>query len=121
MVGTAGFDRMERLRTRHRGYLEQVYVNANYRGQGAGLRLLRALIDEAFRLEGLEQISLGVVAGNTPASSAMYCEKCGRMMLSRQPADYHPRVRPVSNESKRRALWILLPAGIRTWSSSLPV
>jgi RimJ/RimL family protein N-acetyltransferase len=52
-----------------------VYVDGNHRGQNIGLRLLRGLIEEAFKLEGLELLELGVVAGNK-AAIALY-EKLG--------------------------------------------
>jgi ribosomal protein S18 acetylase RimI-like enzyme len=67
LVGIAGFDRLDGQRTCHRGNVEQVYVDANHRGQNVALRLLRALIDDAFKLEGVEQLQLGVMAGNDAA------------------------------------------------------
>jgi ribosomal protein S18 acetylase RimI-like enzyme len=67
LIGIAGFDRLDRLRTRHRGDVEQVYVDGDHRGQDVARRLLRGLIDEAFRLEGVEQLELGVVTRNQAA------------------------------------------------------
>ena len=67
LIGIAGFDRMDRQRTYHRGNVEQVYIDDNYRGQNIGARLMRTLIEEAFALEGMEQLHLGVVTGNIAA------------------------------------------------------
>lgn len=67
LVGIAGFDRLDRQRTRHRGNVEQVYVDGDHRGQNIALRLMKGLIDEAFKLEDVEQLQLGVAAGNQAA------------------------------------------------------
>jgi RimJ/RimL family protein N-acetyltransferase len=67
LIGITGFNRMERRRAMHRGEVVQVYIDSNYRGQNIGERLLRAVLKQAFTLNGIEQIQLGVVAGNKAA------------------------------------------------------
>src|SRR5690242_18505745 len=67
LIGLAGFDRMERQRARHRGEVVHMYVNSKYRGQNIGEGLLRALLDEVFALEGIEQVQLSVIDGNERA------------------------------------------------------
>jgi len=67
LVGLAGFDRMERKRARHRGEAVHMYVDPGYRGRNIGEKLLRAVLEEAFRLEGIEQAQLSVMAGNQGA------------------------------------------------------
>jgi RimJ/RimL family protein N-acetyltransferase len=67
LIGIAGFNRMERKRAMHRGEVVQVYVVSNYRGQNIGEKLLRAVIDYGFTLDGIEQIQLSVIANNQTA------------------------------------------------------
>jgi ribosomal protein S18 acetylase RimI-like enzyme len=83
LIGLAGFDRMERQRARHRGEVVHMYVDAKYRGQNIGERLLRALLEEAFALEGIEQAQLSVIAGNERAIK-LY-EKVGFRAFGIQP------------------------------------
>lgn len=47
LVGMAGFHRESRLKMRHKATLWGVYVRADRRGQGLGLRLVQAVIDHA--------------------------------------------------------------------------
>lgn len=67
LIGITGFHRMERQRDRHRGEVVQVYVDANYRGQNVGEKLIRSVLKNAFALEGIEQVQLSVIAGNEKA------------------------------------------------------
>lgn len=67
LAGIVGFMRQERQRTRHRGDVVQMYVDASHRGQGLGERLLRGLLNQAFSLDGVEQAQLSVVAHNRAA------------------------------------------------------
>src|ERR1051325_3566939 len=62
LIGIAGFNRMARQRAMHRGEVVQVYVDSNYRGQNIGEKLIRAVLDYAFRLDGIEQVQLSVIA-----------------------------------------------------------
>lgn len=68
LVGICGFVRATRQKTRHQGDIRQVCVSAAYAGQGIGRALLTEALRMAFSLDGLEQISLGVVADNTAAA-----------------------------------------------------
>lgn len=52
-----------------------MYVQPNYQGNGIGLKLLDATIKEAFQIQGLEQIELGVMS-NIKAACRTY-EKAG--------------------------------------------
>jgi ribosomal protein S18 acetylase RimI-like enzyme len=83
LIGMVGFLRMERQRARHRGEVVQMYVAATYRGQNVGERLLRELLNQAFMLEGIEQVQLSVVAGNVGAIR-LY-EKIGFRAFGVQP------------------------------------
>jgi ribosomal protein S18 acetylase RimI-like enzyme len=67
LIGITGFNRMARKRASHRGEIVQVYVDANYRGQNFGERLLRHALDYAFNLDGIEQVQLSVIASNQAA------------------------------------------------------
>lgn len=67
LIGIVGFDRVERKRACHRGEVVQMYVDATYRGQNIGEKLLRGLIEKAFLVNEIEQLQLSVIAGNRPA------------------------------------------------------
>jgi ribosomal protein S18 acetylase RimI-like enzyme len=49
------------------GMIIQVYVKAEYRGRKIGLALTNITIDEAFKMDGIDQIILGVKKGNITA------------------------------------------------------
>jgi ribosomal protein S18 acetylase RimI-like enzyme len=66
-IGLCGFIREGRTRTMHRGELVQMYVHPNYHGKGIAKQLVQHTIEEAFRIPGIEQISLSAVANNTAA------------------------------------------------------
>jgi RimJ/RimL family protein N-acetyltransferase len=83
LIGITGFKRMERQRDRHRGEVVQVYVDAGYRGQNVGEKLIRSVLDHAFSLDGIEQIQLSVIAGNEKAIT-LY-EKIGFKTFGIQP------------------------------------
>ena len=67
LVAIAGFVRGDRSKTRHRGEIVAVYVDPRYHGRKVGERLLRAIIEAAFRLDGVEQVHLALVDGNAAA------------------------------------------------------
>lgn len=93
LVGIVAFNHETRAKTKHRGEINQMCVDAAYRGQGIGELLLRHIIDAAFTLEGVEQIELGVVSHNT--SAIRLYEKLGFRCFGVQPryfktvAGYH--------------------------------
>lgn len=91
LIGTTGFNRMDRQRAMHRGEVVQVYVDSNYRGQNVGERLLRSVLDYAFALDGLEQIQLSVIAANQTAIR-LY-EKLGFKTFGVQPKYFKVRDR----------------------------
>jgi ribosomal protein S18 acetylase RimI-like enzyme len=49
------------------GVIIQVYVKSSYSGRKIGPNLVKAVIDEAFKLADIEQIILEVAEGNTSA------------------------------------------------------
>lgn len=67
LIGIAGFVRGERTKTRHRGEIVAMYVDPDFRGRKVGENLLRALLEAAFEIEGVEQAHLTVVADNAAA------------------------------------------------------
>lgn len=83
LIGITGFERMKRARDRHRGELVQVYIESQYRGQNIGARLLRAVVEHAFTLDGIEQIQLSLIAGNE--SAGRLYEKIGFRTFGIQP------------------------------------
>lgn len=67
LIGIAGFVRENRAKTKHRGEIVSMYVKPEFHGRRIGENLLRALIEAAFEIEGIEQIQLTVVADNRAA------------------------------------------------------
>jgi ribosomal protein S18 acetylase RimI-like enzyme len=68
LVGTAGFYRSTGIKVSHKGHIWGVYVAREARGVGTGQKLLRALLDRALKLPGLEQIMLAVGSTQEPAA-----------------------------------------------------
>lgn len=83
LIGLTGLIRMARERASHRGEIVQVYVDPTYRGQSVGEKLLRHVLAYGFRLEGIEQIQLSVIASNQTAIR-LY-EKLGFRTFAVQP------------------------------------
>jgi RimJ/RimL family protein N-acetyltransferase len=67
LLGAAGFTRESRVKQKHKGKIVGMYVVPAARGTGLGKHLLLALIDEARRIDGLEQIWLTVTHSNEVA------------------------------------------------------
>lgn len=71
LIGIMAYFREERHKLRHRGKVTQVYVAPSHRGQGIAKRILQTLVDHAFTQDGLEILTLEVVASN-PAAIKVY-------------------------------------------------
>jgi ribosomal protein S18 acetylase RimI-like enzyme len=71
LIGSVSFTRQTPSKERHRGTITAMYVAPEARGRGTGKQLLRAAIARAQALEGMEQITLGVVSTNA-AARALY-------------------------------------------------
>ena len=67
LVGIAGFHREIGAKVRHKGRVWGVYVTASKRGKGLGRDLMRAILERAAKIKGLEQILLSVTATQAPA------------------------------------------------------
>lgn len=67
LIGIAGLRREEGPKTRHNASVWGVYVASEVRGCGVAKALVAALILQARKLEGLEQIIIGVVTHNQAA------------------------------------------------------
>src|SRR6202166_3326610 len=67
LLGTAGFFRDKALKERHKGHIWGVYVTREARGKRAGHEMLRALLERAAKIEGIEQIMLSVATTQTAA------------------------------------------------------
>lgn len=67
LVGVVSFEREARLKLKHKGLLYRMYVRANTSGKGIGRMLVRETVKRAREIEGLEQITLTVVASNIRA------------------------------------------------------
>jgi len=83
LIGTAGFYRENGLKTRHKGRIWGVYVTGQVRGKGVGRDLLRALLQRAASIEGIEQIEL-TVATPQAAATALY-RSLGFESFGREP------------------------------------
>lgn len=71
LVGTAGFVREPGLKERHKGRVWGVYLRAGHRGSGVGRRMMTLLLEDARRIDGLEQINISVAATQV-AATALY-------------------------------------------------
>ena len=69
LIGICAFFREQRLKTRHRGDIRQVYIDPAYSGLGIARALLKITIEKAFEEKEIEQITLSVVSENQKAVS----------------------------------------------------
>jgi ribosomal protein S18 acetylase RimI-like enzyme len=67
LLGTAGFVRESQPKMRHKGRIWGVYLNAELRGLGIGRRVMRAVLDRAAKVDGLEQILISVTTTQAAA------------------------------------------------------
>ena len=70
LIGICAVARNKLLKTRHRAELIQVFVSPEFRGKNISTNLLQAAISEAKKINGIEQLELGVSAMNKPAIAA---------------------------------------------------
>ena len=68
LIGICGFDRQGRNKTKHRGEIVQMYVNADYANKKVGANLLITTINYAFINPEIDQITLSFVEGNLNAN-----------------------------------------------------
>lgn len=71
LVGSAGFYQSKNLKERHKGNIWGVYVAATMRGRGVGRNMMKATLERAARIDGIEQIGL-MVATTQTAAIALY-------------------------------------------------
>lgn len=71
LLGMGGLHREGKRKALHRAGIWGMYVVPEARGRGMGRALLRALVDHARTLEGVDRLELGVEATNT-AARALY-------------------------------------------------
>ncbi len=81
-VGMVALHRHARARDRHKGEIFSMYVAPELHGRGIGRALLEAAL-QAAREQGLEQVTLYVVAGNQ-AATALY-SRCGFQVYGTEP------------------------------------
>jgi len=67
LIGISGFERYNRAKTNHRGIILQVYVTPDYQRQNIGSSMIQSTLNEAFKINGIEQIEIGVIASNENA------------------------------------------------------
>ena len=67
LVGTAGFYRDQHVKQRHRGHIWGVFVAQQARGRKVGREIMRAVLDRAKTIAGIEQVLLSVSTTQTPA------------------------------------------------------
>ena len=71
LVGTLGFARESRPKTRHKGLIWGVYVTPSHRGKGLSKALLETALARASAYHGLRQVRL-TVAATQPAAMKLY-------------------------------------------------
>ncbi|MGP4079837.1 GNAT family N-acetyltransferase [Pseudalkalibacillus sp. R45] len=67
LIGIGTFLQRERNKTKHKGDIVGVYVAKHFQRNGIGFKLLQYLVEEAKKIEDLEQILLTVVSENRSA------------------------------------------------------
>ena len=67
LVGTVAVEYSAKVKTRHKAAIVGLYVSAANRNRGAGLGLIRAVIDQTRTRPGVTTLTLTVTAGNHPA------------------------------------------------------
>ena len=67
LIGISGFKRHERKKINHSGIIIQVYVNPKYQNRNIGSNIIKSTLHEAFKINGIEQIEIGVVSINEKA------------------------------------------------------
>ena len=67
LIGIATFIRETGLKERHKGRIFGVYVTASWRGKSVGNTLIAAILQKAKEDSSLEQVLLGVAAGQKAA------------------------------------------------------
>ena len=75
LVGISGFNRHEREKINHSGIIIQVYITPEYQGQNIGSNIIKSTLNEAFKINGIEQVEIDVIAINKKA--AKIYEKIG--------------------------------------------
>ena len=71
LMGIVGFGRNARLKIRHTGFIRSMFVSPEWRGRGVGAALVSQAIAELEQFDGLRQVFLEVISGNT-AAVALY-------------------------------------------------
>jgi ribosomal protein S18 acetylase RimI-like enzyme len=83
LAGIATFFRETELKARHKGHIFGVYVTSSLRRRGVGRALMSALLERAKQDSSLEQILLGVAAGQS-AAKRVY-QDCGFETYGTEP------------------------------------
>ena len=69
LIGISGFQRYERKKIDHRGIIIQVYVKPDFQGKSIGKKMIQSTLEEAFKIEGIEQVEINVIATNDKAAN----------------------------------------------------
>lgn len=83
LAGTAGFYRMEHAKFQHKGRIWGVYVRRESRRQGGARALLTELIERAWAIPEVQQITLAVAATQLPAK--FLYQQLGFMLYGVEP------------------------------------
>lgn len=67
LIGTVGFIRDSFRKESHRGWIWTVYVRPEGRGKKIAKQLMEFVIDDAYKMDGLEILTLTVAATQTSA------------------------------------------------------
>lgn len=67
LIGISGFNRYEKEKTSHSGIIIQVYVIPDYQGKNIGSNIIKTTLNEAFKINGIEQVEIDVITINKNA------------------------------------------------------
>lgn len=67
LIAICGFQRYDAEKTKHRARIIQLYVTPEYQKKHIASDILKSTIKEAIKIQGIEQIELGVITTNSNA------------------------------------------------------
>lgn len=67
LIGISGFFRHEPIKAFHKGTVWSVFVNPDFQGKGHGRKLMDETLKDAWKMESLETILIGVSSDNPTA------------------------------------------------------
>lgn len=71
LIGISGFFRHEPIKAFHKGTVWSLFVKPSHQGMGLGRKLMEETLKEAWKMDGLETVLIGV-SSNNPSAIHLY-------------------------------------------------